>query len=117
MANKRAKKTKAERATQEQQIQHTIAALESKTVASIRQAADIFDVPRTTLQDRFSRKRRPVTTAHSAEQRLTPEEEDTVVKAVYQLDAWGWPITHEAIRNLATQLLLAKGDIVPLGTN
>ena len=40
---------------------------------------------------------------------------DTVVKADYQLDAWGWPITVNAIRNLAIQLLLANGYDKDLG--
>ncbi|GAB1311934.1 hypothetical protein MFIFM68171_02144 [Madurella fahalii] len=87
--------------TRESQIQLAIAALRAKKVSSIRKAASLFGVPRGTLQDRFNGKHLPPTMAYHPEQRLTPAEEDSVVKAVSQLDAWGWPITIDAIRNFA----------------
>ncbi|KAL1972161.1 hypothetical protein VTN31DRAFT_7380 [Thermomyces dupontii] len=49
--------------------------------------------------------------------RWTPKEEDAVVKCVYQLDAWGWPMTISEIEVLATEILRAKGDTKPLGKN
>lgn len=50
-------------------------------------------------------------------QRLTAPEEQTIVDAAYQLDAWGWPMTIPTINALAGQLLAAKGDTAPLGRN
>jgi hypothetical protein len=42
----------------ERQIQ-PIEAIRSKAVSSIRKAAELFEVPRSTLQDRLSSKRQP----------------------------------------------------------
>src|SRR5208282_180967 len=33
------------------------------------------------------------------------------------MDSWGWPMTIEAINNLAVQILEKKGDFAPLGVN
>lgn len=100
---------------QEERLQAAIAAIQAKDVSSVRQAATLFSVPRTTLRSRLSGKRQPNKTSKQHLQRLSVEEEEAVVKAIYQLDAWGWPMTIAAIENLATQLLLAKGDTKPLG--
>jgi hypothetical protein len=100
---------------QEARIQAAITALNNHDVPSVRQAATLFDVPRSTLQDRFAGRRQANKTSKQHMQRLTVQEEDSVVKAVYQLDAWGWPMSISAIEHLASQLLLAKGDTKPLG--
>ena len=71
---------------QEKRIQLAIAAINDKKVPSIRKAALIYDVPRTTLQDRFRGGQTHQIAAQHL-QRLSPEEEDSIVKAIYQLDA------------------------------
>ena len=106
---------RAEREGRMQVMQLALKALRAGEVASIRKAAILFDVNRCTLTNRFNGRHGPTTEAHAHEQRLSLEEEDSVIKAVSQLDAWGWPISIDAIRNLAAQLLLAKGDDRPLG--
>jgi hypothetical protein len=65
----------------EQQIQLAIKAIRSKTVSSIRKAAELFDVPRSTLQDRLA-SWQTSKASREALQRLTVEEEDSIVKAV-----------------------------------
>jgi hypothetical protein len=101
---------------QEQRIQLAIAAVDAKEVRSLRQAALLFNVPRSTLGSRFKGRLTHQAAAQHL-QRLTPAEEDSIVKAIYQLDAWGWPMSISAIEHLATQLLLAKHDDKPLGKN
>lgn len=99
---------------QEERIQRAIAAYQAKEVNSVRQAAFLFNVPRSTLGDRLRGGNNHQTGAQRL-QRLTPAEEDSVVKAIYQLDAWGWPMSISAIEHLAVQLLRAKDDTKPLG--
>jgi hypothetical protein len=99
----------------EQRILAAIAAYNAQEISSLRQAAKLFDVPVSTLHDRYSRKHKANKVSKQHLQRLSPEEEEAVVKAIYQLDVWGWPMTISAMENLATQLLLAKGDSNPLG--
>jgi len=72
---------------QEARIQAAIAAIQAKQVPSARQAAMLFSVPRSTLQDRLSGKRKANKTSKQHLQRLSVEEEEALVKAVYQLDA------------------------------
>ena len=50
-------------------------------------------------------------------QRLTPEEEEAIVKYILQLQAWGWPARVEQVRSMATELLLHKEDSEPIGIN
>jgi hypothetical protein len=100
----------------ETRIQEAITALRSGSSKSIRQAADTFDVPRSTLQDRL-RGLRPNKISKQGMQRLTPEEEDSIDRAVHQLFLWGWPISISGLETLARQLLDHKGDQEPLGKN
>ncbi|KAL2183673.1 hypothetical protein L209DRAFT_759364 [Thermothelomyces heterothallicus CBS 203.75] len=76
-----------ERAKREASIALAINALNAKKVYSIRQAAKLFNVPASTLRDRFTSKRKENKVSKQHLQRLTPAEEKAVVKAVYQLDA------------------------------
>ena len=98
----------------EERIQAAIAALKSKAVPSVRKAALKFNVPRSTLQDRLAGVQ-PIKISKQSMQRLTPEEEDAIVRTIQQLSLWGWPLTIEGLKALATQLLLQKGDNDPLG--
>ncbi|KAH6617345.1 hypothetical protein F5144DRAFT_586226 [Chaetomium tenue] len=69
-----------------QRIQAAIAALHAKEAKSLRDAALAFDIPFTTLYGRISGRHQTNREAKQSIQRLSPAEEDTVVKAVYQLD-------------------------------
>ena len=51
------------------------------------------------------------------QQRLSPEEETTLVNYILRLQAWGWPGQVEYIRAIAQELCEAKGDKKPLGVN
>jgi len=69
----------------EERIQAAIAALKSKAIPSVRKAALKFDVPRSTLQDRLAGVQ-PIKISKQSMQRLTPEEEDSVVRTIQQLE-------------------------------
>lgn len=73
--------------SKETRIQAAIAAVRSKQVPSLRQAAILFDVPRATLTQRFAGKHKDHVTANRPVQRLYPEEEASVIKALEQMDA------------------------------
>ncbi|KAK3934642.1 hypothetical protein QBC46DRAFT_215972, partial [Diplogelasinospora grovesii] len=93
---------------QEDRIQLAIKALNAGQVPSVRQAAHLFSVPRSTLQLRVNGKpARKDSKVHM--QRLNPQEANSIEKAIYQLDAWGWSMSIAAIEQLATELLIAKG--------
>ena len=51
----------------------------------------MFDVLLTTLRDRISGRRKFIKISKQHLQRLSPKEEDTLVKSMsmYQLDTWG----------------------------
>jgi hypothetical protein len=100
----------------EARIQLAIKALVSGTIPSQRKAATLFNIPRSTLQDRL-RGIRPAKDFHESQQRLTPAEEDAIKRCLHTLTVWGWPATIRYLRSLAVGLLRAKGDHEPLGQN
>jgi hypothetical protein len=100
----------------EDRLQLALHAYATGKVPSVRQAAYAFRIPRSTLQLRIHGKpARKDSKKHL--QRLTTQEEDSIEKAVYQLDAWGWPMSIASVEQLALELLVAKGDLEPLERN
>jgi hypothetical protein len=89
---------------------------QSKPV-SIRQAAKLFNIPRwETLRGRISRhKSRQLEIERR--QRLSAIEEKVLSSSCLQVFKWGWPAKIPRLRSLATDLLVAKGDLVPLSLN
>lgn len=86
----------------EQRIQLAIEAFRSKAVPTIRKAAELFDVSVQLCK-----------TASLAFNDL-PLKRDSIVKAALRLHVWGWPLTLKSLDNLATGLLVKKGDLLPL---
>jgi hypothetical protein len=101
---------------QESRIQQALAALEAGDVPNVTQAANAFQVPRTTLRDRF--KGKPTrAAAHQNQQRFSPAEEASIARAVHQMASWGWPMTVSVINNLANDLLARRNDTAGVGIN
>ena len=98
----------------EDRIQLAIQALQDGSVLSQRQAALLFDVPRTTLQARFN-GRRPAKEAQQSQQRLSVQEEDSIKRCITVMTSWGWPVTIRYLKSLVIGLLQAKGGHKPLG--
>jgi hypothetical protein len=99
---------------QEARIKLALEAIHSKSVSSIRHAATLFEIPRSTLQSRVHGTT-SVRKAHERQQRLTTAEEASLVKTVNLMHGWGWPMTIKAVEAFATELLQRRGDQKALG--
>ena len=91
----------------EGKIELAIADLKNGKIRSIREAARIYVIPRTTLQDRINGiKYRQITRANH--HILTQSEEDSLVKWVLDLDKRGLPPRHSLVREMVNYLLLQR---------
>jgi hypothetical protein len=57
----------------------------------------------------------PKALASQAMQRLSVSEEKAIRNWLLELASWNWPIRIERLRAMATELLVAKGDMEDLG--
>jgi hypothetical protein len=94
---------------QEGRILLAISDLKNSRIRSVRQAAQIYNVPRSTLQTRVNG------ITYRAEIRanghkLTQYEEESLVKWVLDLDRRGLPLRHSLVRDMANYLLSQHGD-------
>jgi hypothetical protein len=95
-------------------IQSAINDLNSGVFTSQRKAAQAWGVPRSTLQERIN-GRQPNATAHSNQQRLTPEQEHFLVEWILEEDSRAQPPSHPRVREMATRILHMNSDYEPLG--
>jgi hypothetical protein len=95
-------------------IDSAIAAFNAGVYPSLRKAAKALGVPRSTLQDRIN-GRQSHATAHSYQQRLTPEQEAFLVEWILDEDSRAQPPSHLRVREMATRILRMNGDTQPLG--
>ena len=98
----------------EERVQLAIKALHAGSISSQRKAAEHFNIPRSTLQERL-KGRRPAKELHQAQQRVTPEEEDAIKRTLITMTAWGFSSTIRYLRSLAVGIQEARGDYEPLG--
>ena len=92
----------------ETDIQLAISSLNAHQIQSNRRAAAIFNVTRSTLQNRRNGKpaRRD---CQPNSRKLTEREEQVIIRYILDLDTRGFAPTYEAIRNIANKLLAARG--------
>lgn len=83
---------------------------------SISQAAKLYVVSKTALYHRLQGRRDQLSYAVS-KQRLTPEEEESIQSWVLEIQSWGFTPRITQLREMAEELLQAKGDYKELGTN
>ena len=95
-------------------IQIALEAIRAKTIPSIRKAAELYDVPRSTLQARLHGTQ-TIKEAHQPFQRLTPAKEEALVRTINRMYSWGWPMTIKATERFAQEILHSKGGTVALG--
>jgi hypothetical protein len=81
---------------QEARVQQALEAIRENPSLSFRKAASLFDVPRSTLQDRFHGKQANKI-SKQFQQRLTVEEEASIERCLLQMSLWGWPMTVAAL--------------------
>jgi hypothetical protein len=88
----------------EADIQLTISSLNKNQIKTTRAAAQIFNVPRTTLRERRAGKpaRRD---CQPNSKKLTLIEEEVIVNYILDLDSRGFPPTYAAVRKMADRLL------------
>lgn len=98
-------------AQKEGRILLALSALNSSQFSSVRQAAMTFDVPESTLRSR----RAGITTRRDCEpnsKKLTKTEESVIVQYILELNSRGFPPKLQAVRDMANQLLTARGASV-----
>ena len=83
---------------------------------SITQAAKLCAVSKATLYRRINGRRDQVSYGIS-QRKLTPEEEDSIKGWVLEIQSWGFPPRVAQLREMAEELLRAKGDYKELGKN
>jgi 4-hydroxybenzoate polyprenyltransferase len=96
----------------EEDVQNALADLESGV--PLATAATRHGVPRTTLRRRFNGAQ-PHRHAHEGAQRLTPVQEEHLVKWILQQEALGYAPTHAQVRAIAIAVLKRQGDHKNLG--
>ncbi|EED20340.1 conserved hypothetical protein [Talaromyces stipitatus ATCC 10500] len=93
---------------QEGQILLAISDLQNGRIQRVAQAARIYEIPRTTLQDRLNGiQQRSLVRANS--HKLTQYEEESLVKWVLDLDRRGLPPQHSLVREMANYILSQHG--------
>src|SRR4051794_30745541 len=95
-------------------IQSALNDLDSGVLDSCRAAGRAWAVPKSTIQHR-KRGAQPHATAHSAQQRLSPDQEDYLVNWILEQDSLAQPLSHKRAREMATRILQHNGDYQPLG--
>lgn len=87
-------------------------ALQENRIRSQRQAASLFDAPRTTLQRRLQGIQ-PQAVTNAQKRKLSPTEEQSLVKWILDLDRRGFPPQIIDVRRMADALLAARGQDPP----
>ena len=90
-------------------------ALRSDPKLSVRKAAEIYNVPRTTLRDRRRGTQRKQDVRPPC-QKLTSSEEKSVVRYIIDLDSRSFPLRLSSVREIADRLLYER-DALRVGTN
>jgi len=90
--------------------------IQGKGTISIGQACRPFGVNPSTLHGRIHGAV-PKAIASQAMQRLSAPEEKAIRDWILELSSWGWPIRIERLRQIATNLLVEKGDTRDLGVH
>jgi hypothetical protein len=85
-----------------------IQAIQLGQISSIRQAAKQYDVPNSTLRRRLNGtlSKKDCT---SPTQRLSPSEEEVIIKKALELDSQGLPIRLQNLRDFASAITQARG--------
>ena len=99
----------------ENRITLAIKALDKDASLSVKRAASLYNVPRTSLRDRLAgciskSDWKPVN------RNLTTSEESAILQHILDLDSRGFPPTKDALRDMANKLLKERGSN-PVGKN
>ena len=103
----------------EKKIQEAIKALQGGEIPSVRRAALIFEIPETTLRNRYKGRKKTRTEGHEKQQWLTSDEEDAVKRYCLMVDEMGFPLRYDTLREIAEDLYSKahEGKEAGLGEN
>jgi hypothetical protein len=87
----------------EEDVTNALSALVNGEYKSIRRAALVFQIPYSTLQDRFQ-NRKTRKESHVSQQLLAPIEESTLENWIYRAAKLGAPITLKLVKILASEI-------------
>jgi hypothetical protein len=87
-------------------------AIQNSQIKSVRKAASLYRIPRTTLRDRRAGML-PKAIAHTHQRKLQPLEEQSLVQWVLDLDQRGFPPHIINVQQMADVLLAAHGQTPP----
>ena len=76
----------------EEKIQEAIRALNEGKISSVRKAATFFEVPETTLRNRYKQRRGTRVEGHEDQQHLVKEEERALECWAIKMDDAGFPV-------------------------
>jgi hypothetical protein len=99
-------------ANQEGKILLAISDLKEGRIQSIRAVAKLYDIPRSTLQDRASGRLSRVDKPPNG-RKLTQLEEDSLIEWIFSMDKRGAAPRKDTIREMANILLAARGSHPP----
>ena len=107
--------TQAKSASNEAQIQLALQAIQQNASLTVRRAAKLYNVPRSTLGARRAgtaprRDCRPTAT------RLTVTEEKVIIRHILELDSLGFSPRLAALKDMADSLLATR-HCKPVGVN
>ena len=85
-----------------------ISDINSKQIRSERRAAEVYSIPRTTIQDRRA-GRRARRDCEPNSKRLTKLEEEVVLDNILNASLRGVPLTKALVRDMADRLLRERG--------
>lgn len=103
--------------SREEKIQEALKGLKEGLFPSVRRAAKFFEIPETTLRNRYHGARKTRVEAHEEQQWLSTEEEESVVRHSLLVDDLGFPLTYGLCREIAEDLYQQshKGEEVKFG--
>ena len=87
----------------------SVQAIQKNQISSVRKAAKLYDVPRTSLQSRVQGVI-PKTQSNARKRKLQPTEEQSLVDWILALDRRGFPPHIIDVRRMADTLLAARGQ-------
>ena len=82
--------------------------IQNKQILSLRKAAKLYSVPRTSLQRRVDGSI-PIAQSNAKKRKLQPTEEQALVQWILELDQRGFPPHIIDVRRMADTLLAARG--------
>ena len=97
---------------QDGRLELAIQAIKSDRVTSVRRAAQLYDVPRSTLQDRLNGNKQRVL-ANLTKRKLTKTKELTRLHWILSMDKRGAPFRPTTVRDMANILLANRDTLKP----